>query len=165
MFTPSYLPRFRVAAAIVVAAGGATLLGAANSRNPLMAAEFSWVSVGDAGNFSGPDSFGRSLGAVDYDNRIGKSEVTDGQYTEFLNAKDPGGTNSLGLYNSKMTTDGNGGINFDAIAASGSKYSVKPGDTKHLAVAAPRPGALTIALSALLTAVVCRHCPRRRAKS
>jgi formylglycine-generating enzyme required for sulfatase activity len=56
------------------------------------------VPVGDAGN---PSDFGR--GEVDYTYRIGKYEVTVGQYTAFLNAVAT--TDTYGLYNTNMATD------------------------------------------------------------
>ena len=39
--------------------------------------------------------------------RISKYDVTNAQYVEFLNAKDPTGANTLGLYSSFMTSDAN----------------------------------------------------------
>ena len=55
-----------------------------------------WVTVGNANN--DPSSTG--YGAVDYEYKIGKYEVTNAQYGEFLNAK--GQTNSGGIYNTGM---------------------------------------------------------------
>jgi formylglycine-generating enzyme len=64
--------------------------------------------VGDAGNGNDPTT-GNKYGAVSYPYRIGKFEVTNAQYVEFLNAKarlsDP-----YHLYDTKMSTDGQGGI-------------------------------------------------------
>ena len=78
------------------------------------------VLVGDPGNPN--DSTG--YGAVTYEYRIGKYEVTIGQYTEFLNAVDPSGTNPYSLYNNSMGADGNiRGILFSSGSASGQKYS------------------------------------------
>ncbi len=62
-----------------------------------VAASDEWVVVGDAGNAPSPKGYG----AVDYEYRIGKFEVTYGQYVEFLNAvaaDDP-----FGLYDEGMT--------------------------------------------------------------
>ena len=56
---------------------------------------------------------------------IGKFEVTNAQYVEFLNTVDPTGANPRGLYNPLMTSDPLGGIGFSAAAANGSKYSIK----------------------------------------
>ncbi len=65
------------------------------------------------------------VGAVDYSYLISKYDVTNSQYVEFLNAKDPAGANALSLYSSAMTYDtANGGIGFDANQPNGSKYSV-----------------------------------------
>jgi formylglycine-generating enzyme required for sulfatase activity len=81
------------------------------------------VGVGNPGN----PADGGVLGNVAYAYRIGKYEVTNNQYTAFLNAVDPTGANSLALYNGSMTSSALGGINFSSGAAAGSKYSVKSG--------------------------------------
>ena len=59
-----------------------------------------FVTVGDPEN-AADGSYGR----VDYTYRIGKYEVTAGQYCDFLNAVDPTGANALGLYNTSMNSD------------------------------------------------------------
>jgi formylglycine-generating enzyme len=59
-----------------------------------------WVTVGDAPN--APDDTG--FGAVAYSYRIGKYEITAGQYTEFLNAK--AATDPYGLYSTDMVLGG-----------------------------------------------------------
>ena len=59
-----------------------------------------WVSIGDINNPA--DSTG--FGAVDYAYRIGKYEVTNAQYGEFLNAK--AATDPFSLYHSNMTPRG-----------------------------------------------------------
>jgi len=84
-----------------------------------------WVTVGDASN--NPDDTG--YGTVDHDYRIGKYEVTCGQYREFLNAKAAVG-DPYGLYNSKMTTDARGGIQRTGSGTVGDPwvYSPKGGD-------------------------------------
>ncbi len=105
----------------------ACLLCVVTALSPASAVQFDWVHVGDAGNFAGPEVSGRTLGAVDHEYRIGKYEVTNAQYTVFLNAKDPSGSNSLALYSTGMASDASGGITFDPAAASGAKFSVKPG--------------------------------------
>ncbi len=56
-----------------------------------------FVTVGNPGNAADP---GSGYGAVDYTYRIGKFEVTAGQYTEFLNAV--AAEDTYGLYNTKM---------------------------------------------------------------
>jgi hypothetical protein len=78
--------------------------------------EIQTVSVGNPGNpgensgeSAAPYPYGygpdRICGAVDYVYRIGKSEVTAGQYRDFLNAVDPAGANPYGFYNSSMDSD------------------------------------------------------------
>jgi len=65
------------------------------------------VTVGNAGNAgdtrTGANTLGK--GAVAYNYQIGKYDVTIGQYTTFLNAV--AATDTYGLYNSSMGTDGN----------------------------------------------------------
>lgn len=88
-----------------------------------LAVPMEFVAVGDVGNPAGAD--GR--GGVAYPYQIGKYEVTNVQYVEFLNAADPSGANPRGLYNAQMTADASGGILFDALAPAGSRYQVRSG--------------------------------------
>ncbi|MCY3016652.1 MAG: SUMF1/EgtB/PvdO family nonheme iron enzyme [Planctomycetota bacterium] len=79
------------------------------------------VTVGNAGNANDTTGYG----AVAYEYQIGKYDVTIGQYTAFLNAADPDGTNPNGLYNSSMGTNLTiAGISYAGEAAAGAKYSV-----------------------------------------
>jgi sulfatase modifying factor 1 len=71
------------------------------------------VTVGNAGN--APDS--TSYGAVPYEFKIGKFEVTLAQYAAFLNAV--AATDAYGLYHPSMETD----LNIAGIARSGSSGS------------------------------------------
>ena len=87
------------------------------------AVDFEWAHIGNPGN--PPDDTG--WGAVDHHYHISKHEVTNLQYTEFLNAVDPTGRDPLALYNSFMSSDANGGINFNENASEGFKYEVKSG--------------------------------------
>ncbi|MFA6134059.1 MAG: SUMF1/EgtB/PvdO family nonheme iron enzyme [Phycisphaerae bacterium] len=67
-----------------------------------------WCMVGDVGNvaYTGdPNVPGGSVGSVAYEYKIGKFEVTAGAYTAFLNAV--AATDTYGLYNTAMGTDGN----------------------------------------------------------
>ncbi len=99
----------------------ATLGGTAHA-----AVIFDWAMVGNPGNAGEVQSQG-TFGAVSHVYRISKHEVTNAQYTEFLNAADPTGGNALALYNSDMSSAQNGGINFNGGAANGSKYQLKSG--------------------------------------
>jgi formylglycine-generating enzyme len=101
----------------------------------LSAVTIQWSPVDNPGNAA--DSTVMSdgttgYGSVAYDYNIGTYDVTNSQYVEFLNAKDPTGANKLGLYNSNM---GNanlfGGISFSAANANGSKFSVIAGSGNH----------------------------------
>ncbi|MCE9547175.1 MAG: SUMF1/EgtB/PvdO family nonheme iron enzyme [Planctomycetia bacterium] len=89
---------------------------------------FDWVTVGDIGNFSGDEittgSGPKSYGAVAYEYQIGKYEVTNAQYVEFLNAK--AASDPLSLYNASMSSNGSGGIIRSGVSGSFT-YSVKPG--------------------------------------
>src|SRR5690242_8831399 len=80
----------------------AVCAGATDARGDVA---FDWVHVGDAGNPSDPQSF---RGAVSYEYNIGKYEVTNAQYVQFLNAK--AAADPVGLYNPAMGTDARGGI-------------------------------------------------------
>jgi formylglycine-generating enzyme required for sulfatase activity len=77
------------------------------------------IPVGDAGNPNDPSdgdanqSGVQNFGAVGYTYRIGKHEVTVGQYTAFLNAV--AATDTYGLYDTGMATD----LNSAGIAQSG----------------------------------------------
>ena len=66
------------------------------------------VEVGNPGNVHDSSGFG----GVGNTYSIGKHEVTNSQYIEFLNAVDPTGGNGLGLYSDLMTSNANGGIAF-----------------------------------------------------
>lgn len=70
------------------------------------AATIDWTLVGDPGNAGDPQT---GSGAVGYAYAIGTYEVTNAQYTEFLNAV--GDTDPNGLYNPNMQSTANwGGI-------------------------------------------------------
>jgi formylglycine-generating enzyme required for sulfatase activity len=79
------------------------------------------------GNPSNLPSSNFSYGEVGYEYRIGKYEVTNSQYVEFLNGVDPYGSNLIGLYDPQMSFDIHGGITLDSGASEGEKYEVKSG--------------------------------------
>lgn len=92
---------------------------------------FDWATVGDPGNvgeeqLSGLPHLQGIFGAVAYTYRISKTEVTNAQYTEFLNAVDPLAANSLGLFNPNM--EGTfGGIELQAANAVGTRFISQAG--------------------------------------
>ena len=93
--------------------------------SPAAAVSINWVTVSDSSNTADTSSYG----AVTYTYRISVTEVTNTQYSVFLNAVDPTGANALGLYNASMTEDPNGGIGFDVTNPVGSRYLTKLGFT------------------------------------
>jgi hypothetical protein len=103
------------------------LLAVSFASHVAFAATIETVAVGNLGNASDPTT-GNLYGGVSYDYRIGKYEVTVGQYTEFLNAV--ADTDTYSLYNGSMASD----LNIAGIARSGVSgsytYSVI-GSTNH----------------------------------
>ena len=100
------------------------------------AVTIAWSPVGNSGN--SPDTTVMATdgttgyGSVAYNYNIGTYDVTNSQYAEFLNAKNPTGADPLGLYNSNMSSAIYfGGISYNAAAANGSKYTVISGDGNH----------------------------------
>ena len=122
----------RLAAAVLVAVSAARPLPAAVT--------FDWATVGNPGNApdtlvmnKGPAAdFTTGYGSVDYTYQISKYDVTNSQYVQFLNAVDPSGSNSRRIYDTRMSTTSlglayTGGIDLNAGAPVGAKYSVKSG--------------------------------------
>lgn len=77
--------------------------------------------VGDSGN---PDGGLGSRGGVSYDYYIGTYEVTNSQYTEFLNNK--AASDPYSLYNTQMSSSTHGGISRSGTTGSYT-YSTKVG--------------------------------------
>ena len=79
------------------------------SSGPVLADQvtFDWATVGNAGNAGEVQSQG-TFGAVDYNYLISKHEVTNAQYSTFLNAV--AATDTFSLYNTNMGSDPRGGI-------------------------------------------------------
>ena len=85
------------------------------------AVQVDYVTVGSPGNAADPQT---GEGAVPYTYAIGRHEVTNSQYAEFLNAKAK--TDPKGLYAPVMQSEATGGIN--RTGADGNfTYTVKPG--------------------------------------
>ncbi len=84
-----------------------------------------YVNVGNVGNAADFTFDPAGYGAVAYAYQIGKYEVTNAQYADFLNAVDPGGANANGIYNTNMGSNARGGITYTSGAASGSKYTIR----------------------------------------
>jgi len=88
------------------------------------------VPVGNAGNTGELSGAGteyspyRICGAVAYEYKIGKYEVTTGQYTEFLNAV--AGVDTYGLYNTSLWSSGSKIIErYDGSGTSGDPYQYR----------------------------------------
>ncbi len=92
------------------------------------AVTMAWSPVGNPGNagWRGSSDF-----SVPYSYNIGTYDVTNSQFVELLNAKDPAGANTLGLYNTNMSNATYGGISYTAGNAVGNKYSVISGNGNH----------------------------------
>lgn len=99
------------------------MAGIALSTPAFAVVTIDYVHVGNAGNAADPAT-GGLYGAVAYEYRIGKYEVTNAQYTEFLNAVDSTGSNPNNIYNNGMG-GGRGGITFTNGAANGAKYTIR----------------------------------------
>ncbi|MGB2985047.1 MAG: formylglycine-generating enzyme family protein [Phycisphaerae bacterium] len=88
-----------------------------------------WAFVGDAGNVD--DVHGQGYGGVDYDYYIGRHEVTNGQYIDFLNAV--AAEDTYALY---CTAMGGGYMGLAGITRYGSPgsytYGPRDGDTDWL---------------------------------
>lgn len=86
------------------------------------------VTVGDPGNAPDPLNTNSvpSIGSVSYTYQIGKYEVRNSEYVEFLNSV--AATDTYGLYNPSMSSDARGGINRTGISGSYA-YSLKNGYT------------------------------------
>ena len=77
--------------------------------SPASAVTMDWTFVGNPGNDCDPQYAGLAcFGSVTREYHIGKYEVTNAQYTEFLNAKAT--ADSLGLWNVSMNASPYGGI-------------------------------------------------------
>jgi formylglycine-generating enzyme required for sulfatase activity len=88
---------------------------------PAGALDIDWVEVGDPGNPSSDNSYG----AVAYEYSIGRYEVTNAEYAEFLNAVAADDPN--GLYNPAMGSEPIFGGIAQSGAPGGFTYGVKAG--------------------------------------
>jgi sulfatase modifying factor 1 len=93
---------------------------------PASAITMEMVTVGNAGNAPDTRYNSTGFGSVGYSYQIGKYEVTNAQYVEFLNGVDPTAVNARGLYTGFMGSDARGGIILNATAANGLKYEIRP---------------------------------------
>ena len=101
-------------AAFLLAAGGKAQANVLNMGPGLTSLET--VPAGNAGNVPDTRYVTPGYGAVAYEYRIGKYEVTAGQYTEFLNKM--AGVDSYQLYNAFMWSSG-WGCKIERYAGSG----------------------------------------------
>src|SRR5262245_47172077 len=73
------------------------------------------VPIGHSGTTTDP-STGSQFVSVNYDYRIGTTEVTNAQYAEFLNAK--AASDPLALFNTNMGSNARGGITRSGVSGS-----------------------------------------------
>ena len=103
---------------------------AAGLHRSAYAVDIDWVTVGNPGNPADTfnETHGRAWGGVNYTYRIGKYEVTNAQYAEFLNAKAAIG-DPLQLYDMQMSSGAVGGINRSGGGTEGDPfvYTLKSG--------------------------------------
>lgn len=92
--------------------------GLALAASAHAAVTIEYVTVGDAGNAADTTGYG----AVSYEYQIGKYEVTNAQYAEFLN--NVAATDANGLYNANMGSNARGGITRSGSSGSFT-YAVK----------------------------------------
>jgi len=85
--------------------------------------DYGWSLVGDKGNAADPRT---GYGQVDRDFSMMTYELTNEQYTQFLNAVDPAGEFQQLYYFPSMTSRSEGGIVYDASRPNGSQYFTKP---------------------------------------
>ena len=104
----------------ILSLGLAVLAGVSFVTPALAVVNIAWVPVGNAGNAPDPSPASGPYGAVGYAYNIGKYEVTNAQYADFLNAK--GASNSAGIYNATMGHTG-GTYRYGNIIQSGSSGS------------------------------------------
>ena len=115
----SYLPAVRL---MKTTAALTLVIVAFSCSKSVRAVTFDWATVGNPGNLDDDTGYG----GVDYAYRISKHEVTNAQYTEFLNAVDPTGANPTSLYNSSMASNARRD-RLNSGAADGSQYELKAG--------------------------------------
>ena len=116
---PSRSSRLLTVVGLLTVSGTTTWAGVFNMPTGLTSLEF--VRVGNAGNVYDTRYAFNTAGGVDYEYRIGKYEVTAGQYTEFLNAV--AATDAYGLYNVNMDWDANPAMRGCNIRRTGSPGS------------------------------------------
>ena len=95
-----------------------------SALNTDAAVTFEWAQIGNAGN---PADSTTGFGSVAYEYSIAKTEVSNAQYIEFLNAV-ASVSDTHGLYNTSMGSTIYGGIDRTENAGSYT-YSYKDGDT------------------------------------
>jgi sulfatase modifying factor 1 len=121
-----------VACLLVVTASYSLCLGAVT---------FDWAYVGNAGNAADSRT---GLGAVSYNYAISKTEVTNSQYAEFLNAVDAAGANPLKLYVPAGMASEYGGIYLTG-STDGSRYVVQPSNASKPVIAVSAISAMRFA--------------------
>jgi len=134
MVSARAVARAAVVAAMVLLAVGGAAFGQTHAPWPTDWNNWNdpalWVTVGNPGNAADTRYATPGFGAVPYTYRIGKFEVTAGQYTAFLNAV--AATDTYGLYNTNMDTAVDShGCNIKRTGSSGSYTYRVPWEWSH----------------------------------
>ena len=107
---------------------GCLALALATVANGALAVTINFSSVISGSNPGNPSSNPPGQGSVSTPFAMARTETTNAQYAEFLNAVDQLGTNPNQVYSTGMAGDTlNGGIVFTSTAAAGAKYTVRSG--------------------------------------
>jgi sulfatase modifying factor 1 len=120
---------------------GALAFAVASVASSVLGVTLDMVTIGNPGNAA--NSFG--YGAVPYVFEMARFETTNSEYVAFLNSV--GSTNPNGIYDSRMGSTGNGGIEQSGSPGSFT-YSVRPGTNAMGASYADMPVIFTTWFSA-----------------
>lgn len=118
---------------------GALALALASVVSSASAVTINMNVIGNPGNLGNAGSNPAGLGAVSSSFQMATTETSNTDYVSFLNIADPTGISPGGIYNTNMTLNTLGGIDYNMANPNGSKYSVKAGAAPNGATYANMP--------------------------